>query len=129
MPGEANLARLLKDMQPELQQGKFVFLSLETFSPAIEDHAVMKFRETEGWTVIVRQEVAHTLSADTPRWAMITLTVHSDLNAVGFLAAITKRLAEAGISVNAVSAYYHDHLFIPWEKRKQAMQILLGFSR
>jgi hypothetical protein len=43
---------------------------------------------------------------------------------VGFLAAITARLAQAGISLNAVSAYYHDHLFVPWENRERAMQIL-----
>jgi hypothetical protein len=50
--------------------------------------------------------------------------VHSALTAVGFLAAITTRLAEAGISVNAVSAYYHDHLFVPWERREEAMEVL-----
>jgi hypothetical protein len=27
---------------------------------------------------------------------------------------LTGRLAQAGISVNAVTAYYHDLLFVPW---------------
>ncbi len=60
------------------------------------------------------------------RW--ITLRIHSSLEAVGLLAAVTGRLAKAGISVNAVSAYYHDHLFVSPEKAEEAMQILEGLS-
>ena len=52
---------------------------------------------------------------------MITLSVHSSLDAVGFLAAITNKLAAAAISFNPVSAYYHDHLFIPANRAEQAM--------
>jgi hypothetical protein len=59
---------------------------------------------------------------------MITLTVHSSLEAVGFLAVITEGLAAAGISVNAISAYYHDHLFVPLQKADQAMHILHSIS-
>jgi hypothetical protein len=55
---------------------------------------------------------------------LITLMVHSSLEAVGFLAVITERLAAAGISVNAISAYYHDHIFVPVDKAFQAMKIL-----
>ncbi|MGC8878761.1 MAG: ACT domain-containing protein [Anaerolineae bacterium] len=38
------------------------------------------------------------------------MTVHSSLSAVGSLAETTGTLARAGISVNPVTAYYHDHL-------------------
>lgn len=62
-------------------------------------------------------------------WRLITLNVHSDLAAVGFLAKITDRLAKAAISVNAVSAYYHDHLFVPLERSDEAMEILKKLSR
>ena len=55
---------------------------------------------------------------------LITLTVHSSLEAVGFLAAITAHLAKAGISVNAVSAYYHDHLFVPEPRAAEAPRLL-----
>ena len=89
----------------------------------------MAFREIEGMTLIVKDEIACTLDGGSqPRWAMITLTVHSDLAAVGFLAAITGKLSDVGISVNPVSAFYHDHLFVPWDKRDQTMQILKSFS-
>ena len=44
----------------------------------------------------------------------VTLNVHSSLDAVGFLAAITTRLAQKlNLGVNPVSGYYHDHLFVP----------------
>jgi hypothetical protein len=55
---------------------------------------------------------------------LITLTVHSSLEAVGFLAAVTVPLAEAGISVNAVSAFHHDHLFVPVERAEDAQLLL-----
>lgn len=61
-------------------------------------------------------------------WSLITLNVNSDLAAVGFLAAITPALAQAGISVNVVSAYYHDHLFVPEGKAKEALKILQKLS-
>ncbi|HUI76634.1 MAG TPA: ACT domain-containing protein [Bryobacteraceae bacterium] len=45
-------------------------------------------------------------------------------DAVGLLARITAQLAEHGISVNAVSAYYHDHLFIPEDRAEEAVGLL-----
>lgn len=60
---------------------------------------------------------------------MITLTVHSSLEAVGFLAAVTGRLTEAGISVNAVSAFYHDHLFVPEHRAGEALHHLQNLSK
>jgi hypothetical protein len=81
-------------------------------------------------TAIAKDEVACVLDGgEQPRWAMITLTVHSDLAAIGFLAAITRKLADGGISVNPVSAFYHDHLFVPWEKRDATMAILESFGK
>jgi len=50
------------------------------------------------------------------------------LEAVGFLAAITARLAEAGISVNPVSAFYHDHLFVPHNRADEALARLKEMS-
>ena len=60
---------------------------------------------------------------------MITLNIHSSLEAVGFLAAITTRLAAAGMGVNPVSAFYHDHLFVPAERAEEAMELLRQLAR
>jgi hypothetical protein len=37
---------------------------------------------------------------------------------------LASALAEEGISANVVAAYFHDHLFVPWEQRDRAMAIL-----
>jgi uncharacterized protein len=131
MPGERNLATLLQNMKPQMHDGIFVFCSI----PANEEipaglGPVFVFREREGTTLVVRREEAE--SASLPHQfasRLITLTVHSSLEAIGFLAAITGRLAEAGISVNAVSAYYHDHLFVPEHRADEALRLLQDIGR
>ena len=55
---------------------------------------------------------------------MITLNVHSALEAVGFIAKIASALAAQGMGVNPVSGFYHDHLFIPDGREQDALQIL-----
>ena len=126
MTGERSLRTLLQNMKPEMHDGVFVFCSIAGDSeiPAAL-RPVHIFREREGTAFIVRREDAE--HAGLPyQFAsrMITLTVHSSLEAVGFLAAIAGRLADAGISVNAVSAYYHDHLFVPEHRADEALQLL-----
>ncbi|MBH5371608.1 ACT domain-containing protein [Bradyrhizobium glycinis] len=130
MTGERDLNALLKDMKPELVNGTFVFCTL---APGVSIPAtispMLTFREREGTTLIIRHEEAERagLRHDFPA-RLITLTVHSALDAVGFLAAITARLAEAGISVNAVSAFHHDHLFVPVDRADEAMAVLREMS-
>jgi hypothetical protein len=100
----------------------------ETVPPEI--NSLLTFREQEGTTLVILREEAEAAGL---RYAfvsrMITLTVHSSLDAIGFLAAITARLAEAGISVNAVSAFHHDHLFVPAHRADEAMDVLQGMFR
>lgn len=131
MSGETSLNRLLASMQPRLQDATYVFATVPdgAYLPAgIE--AVMTFREAEGLTVIVEEDEALRAGlAGTFRSRMITLEVHSSLDAVGFLAAITARLAEAGMGVNPVSAFYHDHLFVPEHRAAEAMQVLQRLSQ
>jgi uncharacterized protein len=127
MVGIKDLDILLKSMKPELNKETFVFC---TINKDIDLKLVPKmiFREKEGATLILRKEQADKYNLQYKGiWSLITLTVHSDLNAVGFLAKITNNLAEQGISVNPVSAYYHDHLFVPKNKSKQALKLLNKF--
>ena len=131
MTGETNLAVLLRSMEPCLAEQPFVFCSVDV--PAYERLNVIPtgmFREQEGLTLILEQRQADQAQLPyTDLWACITLTIHSALTAVGFIAAISNKLAAAGLSVNPVSAYYHDHLFVPWAERQRALQLLREFNR
>ncbi|MET3908307.1 hypothetical protein ABID59_002653 [Bradyrhizobium sp. S3.3.6] len=130
MTGERDLSVLLKHMKPELQPGTFVFCTIAANEriPAGLNPLLM-FREQEGTTLVILRDEAQAagLSYAFPS-RLITLTVHSALDAVGFLAAITARLAESGISVNAVSAFHHDHLFVPTNRADDAMMLLQEMS-
>jgi hypothetical protein len=126
MEAETDLQRLLASMEPELHPGEYVFAVV---SPAdfkeVQAAAWGWFRESEGITLILEKNAAYAAHLDFAFPSrLITLTVHSSLEAIGFLAVITEKLATAGISVNAVSAYYHDHLFVPVEKADLAMDVL-----
>lgn len=126
MTGETDLRTLLCSMQPALQPEVLVFATVPLSQDRPEGlDPVMTFREGEGRTFILTEDAARKAGlAGTFRCRMITLNVHSSLEAVGFLAAITTRLAAAGMGVNPVSGFYHDHLFVPAERAAEAMAIL-----
>jgi hypothetical protein len=131
MSGECDLAKLLQNMKPEMSEDVFVFCSIsdERTIPATLN-PVLIFREREGTTFVVQREKAESAALSYQFVSrLITLTVHSSLEAVGFLAAITARLAHAGISANAVSALYHDHLFVPEHRADEALQLLQDIAK
>jgi GNAT superfamily N-acetyltransferase len=86
---------------------------------------IAAFRESEGLSLILSENQSSELGL-TPlmRAAWITLTVHSDLLAVGLTAAFAKALTDAGISCNVVAAAFHDHIFVPTEKANLALRVL-----
>jgi uncharacterized protein len=131
MLGETNLDILLRSMRPMLREGEYVFCSISHQDQRYSNlDPVCLFKEDEGLTLILdRQQADAAALPYTAIFCMITLSIHSSLEAVGFLAAITGKLAEHGISVNPISAYYHDHLFVPASRAQEAMELLKEFSR
>ncbi|MEM9839926.1 MAG: ACT domain-containing protein [Pseudomonadota bacterium] len=123
MSGETDLDALLRGMEPTLHPETYVFCTQS--SSAVPAEAIMTFREDEGTTFILPRSAAEAANlAFTYPCRMITLRIHSSLEAVGFLAAITSRLAKQRISVNPVSAFHHDHLFVPEAAAEEAMVVL-----
>lgn len=128
--GEINLAILLKSLKPILNTGEFVFSSLTlTQLEQLKLNPICQFQEQQGITVIISRQQADRANIQYKYiYRQITLSVHSSLGAVGFLAEISQKLAGAGISVNVISGYYHDHLFIPTDRVTEAMAILEEIS-
>jgi len=121
----SDLAELLRSMRPVLNDGVYSFVTVPSGFDVMSVSPIATFLEREGLSLIVPEHVAvsHRL---TPifRAAWITLTVHSDLNAVGLTAAVSTALADAGISCNVVAAAHHDHLFVPADGAAEAMTAL-----
>jgi uncharacterized protein len=129
MSGETNLGLLLRNMEPRLHAGDFVFCTVsETALKDIHD-PVMLFKEQEGVTMILAKEKAdHLQLAYSFIAAWITLTVHSSLQAVGLTAAFSTALAAHGISCNVVAAYHHDHIFVDKADAEKSMHVLMALS-
>ena len=121
--GETDLQRLLAGLAPELAERPRAIRS-QTVDASVPTEAIMLFREDEGVTTVVEVDE----SSDESLWAQITLRIHSSLEAVGMMAAIAAALAARDIPCNAVSAYYHDHLFVPWSRRDDAIAALQALS-
>jgi hypothetical protein len=117
-------------MEPALSGNEYVFVSMEeSLIEDLKDDALLIFREKEGTTLILEKSLADSNGLEyLATWAMITLSIHSDLEAVGFIAKISNELAKDGISVNVVSAYFHDHLFVPFEDGQEALEVLQALS-
>lgn len=129
MAGEEDLRKLLATMEPALKDGEFVFATIEGQAVPDDLHPIGTFREDEGLTVILPAAEAMRvgLPASKPM-RLITLTVHSSLEAVGLTAAFATELTRHGISANVVAAYYHDHIFVAAADAERAVVALKGLS-
>ena len=127
---------LLAGISPKKEPGEFYFVSIphSKRNDVPSSKILGCFREKEGMTYIVGKKELGEFSwvpgsrVSTP-YSLITLNVYSDLASIGFISAVSKALANRGISVNVVSAYCHDHLLVPVKDTKRAMSILRRISK
>lgn len=125
-----NLDVLLASMEPTLNDGIYYFATLNPEKSVPLSELIATIREEEGLSVVVSEETAKAYSLEAQfKAAWITLTVHSDLAAVGLTAAFAKVLGEANISCNVVAGNFHDHIFVPYEKAELAMATLRTLQR
>lgn len=130
MSGEKDLDRLLAAMEPVLHPEHYLFVTTTDADIVRDAAARMVFEEAEGTTLIVTKDEASRLGlTGVFPCQMITLNVHSSLDAVGFLARITTQLATFDMGVNPVAGFYHDHLFISVDKVNIAMDALQALIR
>jgi uncharacterized protein len=129
MNGEKDLNKLLKTMKPKHNIGDFVFCVIHDLTMINIDETISLFKEKEGYTVIIKKELADSLKLNysfVASW--ITLTVHSSLEVIGLTSAFSTALSKEGISCNVVAAFHHDHIFVDKKDTDKAMRILNQFS-
>ena len=116
-------------MNPALDPREWVFCCVDRAYDLAEAKPLLFFRENEGVTLVTERQIADGLGLtyEFPS-RRITLRVVSDLEAVGFTAAVTAELAKHTIPANLVSAFNHDHLFVPLERAEEALRVLEELS-
>ncbi|MCA1931462.1 ACT domain-containing protein [Rheinheimera sp.] len=119
------LDQLLSTMQPELEPDIYVYCIWPLDKSWHGPLPLATFKEKEGLTLVLTEQQAKDYQLNIlfrARW--ISLTVHSDLEAVGLTAAFATALADAGLSCNVFAGAYHDHLLVPVHQAEAAMQAL-----
>lgn len=128
--GITNLAQLIKNMDPILNKGEYVFTTVQDLSNIPREMSICEMREAEGITVVLSKENAIQLGLFFEFIASwITLNVHSSLEAVGLTAAFAKALGDNNISCNVIAGYYHDHVFVDTKDETKAMNVLREMSK
>ncbi len=129
MVDDQHLDNLLKDLNPRLADGEYVFCCLPNLQAIKQIDVVMIFVEKEGITAILSKGNADHLKLKyNGLFSWITLEVYSSLTAIGLTAAVSSALSAAGISCNVVAGYHHDHLFVESGKALQAISVLNQLS-
>ena len=127
--GIEDLTTLLATMEPSLDPETYVFITttkpLSSLPLSTLDPQLIA-QEKEGITIVTTETLArsHGFTEITFPCRKISLTIHSRLDAVGLIAAITDRLKDFRISTNVVSGFFHDHIYVPVAKAEEAMQVL-----
>ena len=126
MAGILELNTLLKSMNPELKQGEYIFCCLAgNLADYVHLNPLASYVEEEGLTLILNADTADKAGITyEAKYNLITLNVHSSLEAVWLTAAVSAKLTEHNISANVVAAFYHDHIFIQTYKAQAAMKAL-----
>jgi uncharacterized protein len=116
-------ARPRRDLRPSMSLEPYVFATAAAPPPGVVMFAAII--EDEGLTLVLTKADADRSGLEYSYLAArITLGVESELDEVGLTAAVSRVLADAGISCNVIAGAVHDHLFVPWWRGEQAVELL-----
>lgn len=125
MAGERDLETLIAGMQPVLRPDPYVVVTLDDPAALGAIAPAATVAEDEGLTAVITRAQADDLGLPYDHVAAwITLQIHSALDAVGFTAAFSRAVADAGLSCNVLAGRHHDHLLVPWDERDAALRAL-----
>jgi uncharacterized protein len=116
-------AAVRRDLKPALSPEPYVFTTAAEPPPGVVMFAAIL--EDEGLTLVLTKADADRVKLPYSYLAArVTLGVQSELDEVGLTAAVSRVLAEAGISCNVIAGAAHDHLFVDWGRGQEALDLL-----
>ncbi len=128
-PGETDLDAMLSTLAVQRRPGVFAYIAVQVPTPGLiaAAHAVVK--EGRLTTIVLPVDAAERAGQATDlRFAWLTLTVQSSLDAVGLTAVVSARLAAVGIPCNVLAGYHHDHLLVPTDRVDDAIIAITGIT-
>ncbi len=106
----------------EKEKALEVFKSLEPFSSiTLDTEEVSLILEVEDWETIKDNFGEYLVEGP---YNAITFDIVLDLSLVGYLSVVSAVLADAGVSIYAVSTYLRDHILVKSEDVDTAMKVL-----
>jgi hypothetical protein len=119
-PGEFVLVGLNPAERPRLEADLPNFTG-NFWQYLVEPDVLTLLLDRDDWA---RLESRYPMAQATGPLRLFTFSVAMDWDVVGFLAAVTGLLAQAGVPLGAVCGYYRDHLFIAVEHAARAEAVL-----
>jgi hypothetical protein len=129
MSGETDLDKLIKGMNPFLAPEDFAIAHVQSTADYECEKVFAWINEPEGITLIltVQQAEQWQINYDSV-FSLITLQIHSSLDAVGLTAAFSTALAKHNMSANVVAGFYHDHLLVAKDDAQKAIKVLQALT-
>jgi hypothetical protein len=137
IPPATSLSEALSQMTWSAEPGRFALVGFEG-GPRIEDLALLgrapsqAVREVEGTTLLIHEDAVDGVLERHPDAKLerslvwIRFSAAMDWELVGFLAHVTKALAEAKVPVGCVCTFDRDHIFVAEAHYERAAEVLKG---
>ncbi len=137
MPIDENIRKLLAKTEVFLHPDAFTIVSIDRMH---EEKARRMLRDLKAFSSITFDLAEVSLVVKAGEWEalregfddyeeegpyrLITFDIVLDLSIVGFLAAVSEKLAEEGISIYALSTFLRDHILVGSEDAERAFEAL-----
>jgi len=125
MSGLTDLKDTLDSLKVSCDDVEYGFASIPDDSGISRNKVLATFQENGRLAVIAPKECLDDkeIGNEGP-YAKLTIDVHTSLELVGLTAVMATKLAKNGISANVVAAFYHDHVFVQYNLRQKAIELL-----
>jgi hypothetical protein len=145
MVPDENIAKLLAETEITVHPGPFTIVSIDRSEEAKARRLLVDLAHFSSLTfdvaevsLVVKEDEWSSLRnrfekyQEEGPYRLITFDIVLDLSIVGFMAVVSQRLADEGVSIYALSTYLRDHILVKegdCEKAVEALRSLIEESR